>query len=414
MITAVDALLCITLIFSHAAAFSPYTGLGRRSPAVVGSKLSVDNNDESNGLGGARAMLFQDQHHAMADRAEVEKLLLDPNTREMAAASEREPPKSKRQRGVKGGGGRGFGGGSKAVVPHASATKNKEPLSEEIKNSARSLQEKGVVLVPGVLQAGTADALRETVLHEHELMREDVRRNPAVSKDYFYVPAEIHFSSPRGYVLLPLRDAESIGAGPHHVGSLVRAARELLEPGSRLAALFGEACDGAASELYDFCALRTEAGAARQTVHSDTPYQEVPGLFCAFIALQDITLPMGGTMFIPGTHMQTTERLQFDEIRERDEMLAAAHSQYALLRKGDAAFFDMRVLHAGLANQVVGGGTRLIMAVTFRNLRAVKDLGHRPNLRPAYAGKYTLGSFQADLMSDRPFVGAGNGLFATA
>ena len=62
-------------------------------------------------------------------------------------------------------------------------------------------------------------------------------------------------------------------------GPLVAALQELLRPGAALGELFGEMCDGADSELYDLVALRTEAGATRQPIHSDTPWQKIPGLF---------------------------------------------------------------------------------------------------------------------------------------
>ena len=51
-------------------------------------------------------------------------------------------------------------------------------------------------------------------------------------------------------------------------------------------------CGGDDAELYDLVGLRTEPGAARQPIHFDTPYQKVPGLFCAFIALQVAPAPL--------------------------------------------------------------------------------------------------------------------------
>lgn len=356
---------------------------------------------DDDGLGGARALLFQDQHNSLEQRTEMERQLLEPNMREMKPPSKK---KNKKTRGTA----MGFGAGSTKVVKLSKSQEATERL-------ASAVEKDGIVLIPGVLSRETAESLRGCVLDEIEHMREEVRADASKSVSYFYVPAEIHFSTPRGYVLLPFRDTDSIAAGPENVGVIVKAARELLTPGAPLAELFGNVLDGPESELYDFCALRTEPGASRQMVHSDTPYQEIPGLFCAFVALQDVKMPMGGTLFLPGTHKQTAERKAFDNGAHdgsRDEMLRQAKPKYTLLKAGDAAFFDMRALHCGLANLSAeqGGAPRLILAVTFRNLDAKMDLGHRPNLRPGYVSTHTLGSFQKELASDWPFVNAGNGL----
>lgn len=68
----------------------------------------------------------------------------------------------------------------------------------------------------------------------------------------------------------------------------------------------------------------------------------------------------------------------------------------------------MRILHAGLTNQLEGGAERYLMAITFHNTQAKGGsfLGHLPNLRPDYAGKFTLGQFQKELASATPFATA--------
>ena len=86
------------------------------------------------------------------------------------------------------------------------------------------------------------------------------------------------FDPLRGYLLLPLRDERSVEAGEPD-GVMVRALRECLSSGSVLGELFGSAlCGGGKAEWYDLVALRTEAGAARQPIHYDTPYQKACGL----------------------------------------------------------------------------------------------------------------------------------------
>ena len=182
--------------------------------------------------------------------------------------------------------------------------------------------------------------------------------------------------------------------------------RELLGEGSPLGDLFSEMCGGDDAECYDLFAMRTEAGAARQNIHFDTPYQKTPALFCAFIALQDVKYSMGTTVFIPGTHLNTAQRRAYDGRRE--EMLSTAESRYSLLKAGDAVFFDMRTLHAGTANYAAdeGGGQRLLLVLTFRNPRAKKELGHASNVRPGYRHRgITLAEMRAELASEEPFAG---------
>lgn len=356
----------------------------------------MQTTGDEDALGAARSLLFDDQHRAMNNQAELEQAILDPNMQEMKVLSK----KKKKQLTKKTSAGVGFG----AAAPQALSKSQEETML-----LASQVEQDGVVLVPGVLKREMAETLRECVLKEIEVMRESIRQDPSLSVSLFYVPAEIHFSTPRGYVLLPFRDSDSVSEGPTSVGPIVNAARELLSLDTPLGNLFAKTCDGADSQLYDFCALRTEPGAARQVVHSDTPHQNIPGLFCAFVALQDVTMEMGGTMFIPKTHTRTAERKRFDS-GNVDEMLKAAKPKYTMLKAGDAAFFDMRTLHAGLANSKDGGAQRVLMAITFRNLKAKEDLGHKPNLRPGYIGRFTLRTFQEELASKSPFVAVGDGL----
>ena len=54
--------------------------------------------------------------------------------------------------------------------------------------------------------------------------------------------------------------------------------------------------------LYELSALVSEPGAPRQPIHPDNPHQERAPLLTCFVALQDISAPMGPTIFLPGTN----------------------------------------------------------------------------------------------------------------
>lgn len=363
--------------------------------APLSSTLLASSAADEAALGSARARLFDDQHKSMNREAELEQEILEPNMKVMQQVS-----KKKQKQLMKKSAGVGFGG----TKPQQSQA------GQKVEVYANVLEEDGVVLVPSVLSAESAQSLRDCVINEIEVMRDTIRQEPEKSVSLFYVPAQIHFSTPRGYVLLPFQDS---AAGEQDVGALVRGTRELLGESTMLSKLFSRMCDGEDSQLYDYCVLRTEAGAARQVIHSDTPYQKTPGLFCAFVALQDVSFEMGGTLFLPRTHdtPKSKPRRNFDMGGDdKEKMLRKAKPQYTMLKAGDAALFDMRILHAGLANQLEGGADRYLMAVTFQNPKAEKALGHKPNLRPGYAGRFTLGEFQQELARSSPFDGVGNGL----
>jgi ectoine hydroxylase-related dioxygenase (phytanoyl-CoA dioxygenase family) len=125
-------------------------------------------------------------------------------------------------------------------------------------------------------------------------------------------------------------------------------------------------------------------------------------LFAAFIALQDVEVAMGPTMFLPGTHLLSSlQRRDYDLDRTGglgrcDAMLAAAAPRFAQLNAGDLALFDMRILHAGTTNELDTGRQRMMLCVTFRNTAANGcALGHKPCIRPAYFEQITLRSLRS-------------------
>ena len=344
--------------------------------------------------GSASGLLFQDSKQAVTKRAEAERAMLQTRTREM-----KQP---KRGGGRKGGGGGGGGFGKQAGLVRTAA-QVKQALQLE------TVEKDGVCLVPGVLAKASAAELHATVANELARSYAAVEADPANSLGRFNVPAET-FDPLRGYLLLPLRDETSVRADEGQ-DPIVRGLRELLAPGSTLGELFSATCGGEEAELYDLVALRTEAGATRQAVHSDTPYQKVPGLYCAFIALHDVRYEMGSTVFLPGTHKGPVgARKAFDDgvfDGRRDAMLQSAQSRYTMLRAGDAVFFNMNTLHAGTAQfpAADGGGQRLLFILTFRNRNAdERVLGHMPNLRPGYRGRgITLADARRELATDAAF-----------
>ena len=282
-----------------------------------------DNVDEKTleAAGTISTKLHQDMMKGAARAATKERELIAPNTREL------EPPNPKRRftvgkaatkgkTGAKSKGGGGFGAG-KALSAAERATQL----------YADTVTADGICLVQDVLSKSSAQVLFDCVADELAKAYAAVEADPASCVGRFNVPVET-FDPLRGYLLLPLRDEKSVDDGEPR-GPLVSALHELLQPGAKLGQLFSALCGGDSAELYDVVALRTEAGAGRQPIHFDTPYQKVPGLFCAFIAVHDVRYSQGTTVFLPGTHLNTKDRKAFVDGQHdgrRLEMLSKVQS----------------------------------------------------------------------------------------
>jgi hypothetical protein len=80
-------------------------------------------------------------------------------------------------------------------------------------------------------------------------------------------------------------------------------------------------------------------------------------------------MDMGPTIFLPRTNTQEThERLKSKTDKtEKDAMLASCEYQRSVLKKGDAAVMDSRMLHFGDANVSSKGKRRVLMYFTIRN-----------------------------------------------
>lgn len=149
--------------------------------------------------------------------------------------------------------------------------------------------------------------------------------------------------------------------------------------------------------LVELSALITDLGAAAQPIHQDTDMDVQT--WTAFVALQDIDCTMGPTLMLPGerchpptvlyagpfgllnvplnlrlfmlrllvgtgTHTAAAHRL-FEDEDTKDAFLAGRERQLAVLRRGDVAIMDSRLLHAGGAN--TSPRRRVLFYVTLRH-----------------------------------------------
>ena len=207
------------------------------------------------------------------------------------------------------------------------------------RDAARALQADGVVFLRGVVPAPLCDALRAEV---------DVRADAA--------RAQLGSSLRRVDALLAWdgagRDAALAAAGP---GGVAAVLSQLLEA-------------TADAQLVEFSVLSTEPGADRQVLHPDVraDAQHAP-LFSLFVALQDVSPEMGPTSFVLRTH-DAASHAAFPAGPVTDSarrLLRGAHALDAPMRKGDAALYDARLLHAGGRNDPEAGARRGLLTLTF-------------------------------------------------
>ena len=133
------------------------------------------------------------------------------------------------------------------------------------------------------------------------------------------------------------------------------------------------------AELYELAALVSLPGSPPQPLHSDTLWDDQASLFTAFVALQDIpNITYGPTRFLLRTHHDSDFSDLLDDASswtERRTLLKRADPKVALLKKGEAALYDGRLLHCGTPNTSLDM-KRVLFYVTFRHPEGDIDLGN--------------------------------------
>jgi len=341
---------------------------------------------------GAQKKMYDDLVAAQTRRANLEKELLGPPVNMVATnvAADVAKPAS----------GTGF-----------SAKNAKTLLAEAL---AKVLQKDGVIRIDGGLCAETAEALRIHILTELESDRASIAAGALRAEDV--LGTELDRKSRTDYLLSfgpPTKAAAATAARPHPVAA---ALNELFGDNGKLRLLY-ETIITKKGLLYELACMTTFPGSDRQVIHSDYAYQDEPALYSIFVALQDVTMAMGPTTFLPGTNNRADAN-RFKDKGTFDDYLQNKTPHVALLKAGDLVCYDPRVLHCGAENQPDSGNVRAMFTVGFRNPRVTKDFGWKGSLRTAYSQKITLGDVTAalsgyDASSARhdPFAKWGNGLW---
>ena len=198
---------------------------------------------------------------------------------------------------------------------------------------------------------------------------------------------------------------------------LLNVLYELLGPKGKLRELY-EILVTKQGKLYEMAAMITDSGSDRQSIHADMPFHSEPPLFSIFAALQDITIDMGPTVFLPGT-ISDKDQKEWSNLNGRDEFMKKRTPYFALLKAGDLIVYDPRVLHCGAANESQSS-KRAMFNLGFRNPKFIGNMNYEGSLRPLYSDLITFGEFTKVLdtydkySNNNPFKCYGDGINAAS
>ena len=294
------------------------------------------------------------------------------------------------------------GGKKKAAGKKAPAKKTKSGLPSFKSAMAAEMKKNGVVRIDGALSPETVEKLREFVDAERVRCTEGVAKGHVAKEERF---ADLVLLDKRCDLLMPLH------------GPVLDALDELLGEGSVVGPLLAE-ITGADGYLQELACLISEPGSEQQPLHPDTPYTATPSAFTAFIALQDVTIDMGPTVYLPGTQTEECHKTFFggdlaiahDPCGVRrppvpEEFLKSRPVKLGLLKAGDCALYNQQTLHCGSANQ--SDRTRRQFYISVRNPNV--DAKTQASIRPSFLKKLPLADMRAEL---KALKAGGGGLFA--
>ena len=195
------------------------------------------------------------------------------------------------------------------------------------------MKKNGLVRINNVLSKEAASSLLSLVMNELDEAKEAVAQGENVLDRFSNLLSSCNRWD------LKLRWSQQLSDALCHI---VRSGTPL---GDLLASLASS--NGTVHELAAFVTL---PGAGRQVLHADTLWSATPSVFTCTIALQDVTVSMGPTIFLPSTHTRAAHR-SFDSATTRQGFLAETPHVLSTLEAGDAAIYDSRVLHCGGANR---------------------------------------------------------------
>mmetsp|Transcript_71395 Transcript_71395/g.220474 ORF Transcript_71395/g.220474 Transcript_71395/m.220474 type:complete len:352 (-) Transcript_71395:67-1122(-) len=201
--------------------------------------------------------------------------------------------------------------------------------------SVEALLEDGAVMIPHVLPAQAAAALREHLESKLAASLAAVASGAAREQDLF---EPVTCRRARHFLSLGLEVpvvAAAVTQSLRALAPLLRGALECDEP-----------------LLADLAAIRSAEGAPPQPLHMDdnTSWSGPPVRMSAFVALQDVDELMGPTVFLPGTHASPEAQAAMQTGAGKARLLRRGAVRLGTMPAGAGTLHQTGVLHAGGAN----------------------------------------------------------------
>jgi ectoine hydroxylase-related dioxygenase (phytanoyl-CoA dioxygenase family) len=313
---------------------------------------------------------------------------------------------------------KGFGGFGSASAAAAKKKKGKEKKrsnsnkdvvqkpnqlahQEAAKSHAKVLTNEGLVRIDNILSDSVSDALRDFV-YGIRTTEENKMLNKA---------KQATFQTIRRWDLsIPLFEYDNNGVVTNTPTITYEALTDVLQTtvvGETMKSFLGTD----QSELYELSSYISDPGSTRQVIHVDTPCfgtndKLQPILCTCFIALQDVRMDMGPTVWLPRTNTRAMHDLFFGEEDEgmtdtpiKDHFLQTHESVVGVIPKGSCVLFDSRLLHCGTANKSSndgnGGSSRALLFFSFKhpNIQLENPGGDEASIRPDLKGRFRLFDF---------------------
>eukprot|EP00658_Telonema_sp_P-2_P060486 TRINITY_DN49397_c0_g1_i1.p1 TRINITY_DN49397_c0_g1~~TRINITY_DN49397_c0_g1_i1.p1 ORF type:complete len:349 (-),score=88.12 TRINITY_DN49397_c0_g1_i1:341-1387(-) len=214
--------------------------------------------------------------------------------------------------------------------------------SDSVREAVTTLREKGCVRLNQVLSESSCDELLAAV--EAQLHA----KTSTLAEDEL-IPAS-------GFGTVLVRNNRYDMYIPHE-GVYAHALDQMLGAGNShpiLGDFFRELFEGkdlSKAVVRELSTLIADPGAPRQPLHPDVHFHPYPQLYSCFVALQDVDESMGPTVFLPGTHNELDHATFNGPELKKAEFLKNQEYRSSLLKKGDCAIFEARLLHCGSANE---------------------------------------------------------------
>jgi len=274
------------------------------------------------------------------------------------------PIQTNKLKGVGSGGG-GFGGGKA----------NASALRAQGKGYAKILKKDGVIRIDNILSKEECDIISSFVTELRAQSDDDDDNNN--NNGAF---AEVLLRKNRCDLTMPINDIT------------INALNTILNESTIGATI--ESILGKKALLYEFSCLMSDYGSNRQNIHPDTPVynndNSIPVLYTCFIALQDVDIDMGPTLWMPNTHtLDVHTAFQQEEqsssnnnesLSPKDQLLKTKPHVLGTLPAGSCGIFDSRLLHCGTSNKKPDS-CRKVFYVSFQNPK-IGYPGNPPSIRP--------------------------------